>query len=95
MQGGAAGRAAGTLRLLGLVALGGRPGPLGALCRRPSVGLHIRHDLSRAVARGEKVKTPLAEVFRTSWRQLIIGTFVMLATYTLFYIVTTFLKEKG
>ena len=44
---------------------------------------------ARAVERGERVKTPLAQVFRGSWRELIIGTFVMLATHTLFYIVTT------
>jgi MFS family permease len=50
---------------------------------------------TRAVARGEKVKAPLAEVFRTSWRQLIIGTFVMLATYTIFYIVTTWALSFG
>ncbi|WP_072690169.1 MFS transporter [Rhodococcus marinonascens] len=59
------------------------------------IGLYVRLKLeetpvfARAVARGEKVKTPLAEVFKSSWRQLIIGTFVMLATYTLFYIMTT------
>lgn len=66
-----------------------------------AIGLYVRLRIletpvfSRAVARGEKVKTPLAEVFRTSWRQLIIGTFVMLATYTLFYIVTTWALSFG
>lgn len=37
----------------------------------------------------------VAEVFRSSWRQLIIGTFVMLATYTMFYIVTTWALSFG
>lgn len=49
------------------------------------------HPRCRAV----KVKTPVTEVFRTSWRQLIIGTFVMLATYTIFYIVTTWALSFG
>lgn len=66
-----------------------------------AIGLYVRLRLvetpvfKRAVERGEKVKTPLAEVFRTSWRQLIIGTFVMLATYTIFYIVTTWALSYG
>src|SRR5215217_74388 len=66
-----------------------------------AIGLYVRLRIvetpvfTRAVARGEKVKTPLAEVFRTSWRQLIIGTFVMLATYTIFYIVTTWALSYG
>ena len=65
------------------------------------IGLYVRLRIletpvfTRAVERGEKVKTPLAEVFRSSWRQLIIGTFVMLATYTLFYIVTTWVLSFG
>ncbi|MGW0174605.1 MFS transporter [Rhodococcus sp. NPDC003322] len=65
------------------------------------LGLYVRLRLeetpvfARAVERGEKVKTPLATVFKTSWRQLIIGTFVMLATYTLFYIMTTWVLSFG
>ena len=50
---------------------------------------------ARALERGERVRTPLATVFRTSWRELIIGTFVMLVTYTLFYIVTTWVLSYG
>ena len=66
-----------------------------------AVGLYVRMRLTetpvfrRALERGERVKTPLAELFRTSWRQLIIGTFVMLATYTLFYLVTTWALSYG
>ncbi|MDY6997033.1 MAG: MFS transporter [Actinomycetota bacterium] len=66
-----------------------------------AIGLYVRLRIletpvfTRAVERGEKVKAPLTEVFRTSWRQLIIGTFVMLATYTLFYIVTTWALSFG
>jgi metabolite-proton symporter len=66
-----------------------------------AIGLYVRLRLAetpvftRAVEHGEKVKSPLAQVFRSSWRQLIIGTFVMLATYTLFYIVTTWALSYG
>lgn len=65
------------------------------------IGLYVRLKLEEtpvfklAVERGQKVKTPLAEVFKTSWRQLVIGTFVMLATYTLFYIMTTWVVSYG
>lgn len=65
------------------------------------IGLYVRLKIeetpvfARAVANGEKVKTPLKAVFKTSWRQLIIGTFVMLATYTLFYIMTTWVLSYG
>lgn len=66
-----------------------------------AIGLYVRLRIAetpvfqRAVDRGEKVKTPVAEVFRGSWRQLILGTFVMLATYTIFYIVTTWVLSYG
>jgi metabolite-proton symporter len=65
------------------------------------IGLYVRLRLTetpvfaRAVERGERVKTPVAQVFRTSWPQLLIGTFVMLATYTLFYVVTTWALSYG
>lgn len=66
-----------------------------------AIGLYVRLRLvetpvfTRAVQHGERVKSPLAQVFRSSWRQLIIGTFVMLATYTLFYVVTTWALSYG
>ncbi|MDF2824617.1 MAG: ral substrate transporter, partial [Mycobacterium sp.] len=66
-----------------------------------AIGLYVRLRLTetpvfaRAVERGERVKAPVTEVFRGNWRQLIIGTFVMLATYTLFYIVTTWALSYG
>lgn len=66
-----------------------------------AVGLYVRLKLTetpvfaRALARGERVKTPLAEVVRNDWRPLIIGTFVMLATYTLFYVVNTWTLSYG
>lgn len=40
-------------------------------------------------------KLPLATVFRNHWKQLILGTFFMLATYVLFYLMTTFSLSYG
>jgi metabolite-proton symporter len=66
-----------------------------------AVGLYVRLRLAetpvftRALARGERVKAPLAEVMRNNWRPLILGTFVMLATYTLFYVVNTWTLSYG
>lgn len=66
-----------------------------------AIGLYVRLKLTetpvfaRALERGEKVKTPVAQVFRNNWRQLILGTFVMLSTYTIFYIVTTWALSFG
>ncbi|KXP00043.1 MFS transporter [Tsukamurella pseudospumae] len=65
------------------------------------VGLYVRLRISetpvfaKAVEEGKKVKAPIGEVFRTAWRPLIIGTFVMVATYTLFYLVTTWVASYG
>lgn len=65
------------------------------------LGLYARLKLTetpvftQAVAEGKKVRTPLAEVVKTSWRQLVIGTFVMLATYTIFYVATTWAASYG
>lgn len=64
-------------------------------------GLYVRLKLtetpvfSQAVAEGKKVSAPLAQVLKSSWRELIIGTFVMLATYTVFYVVTTWATSYG
>ncbi|GAB2458154.1 MFS transporter [Xylanimonas ulmi] len=41
------------------------------------------------------VAVPLAAVVRTSWTKLISGTFIMLATYVLFYLMTTFTLTFG
>ncbi|BDH59462.1 MFS transporter [Tsukamurella sp. PLM1] len=65
------------------------------------VGLYVRLKLTetpvfaKAVEEGKKVKAPIGEVLRTAWRPLIIGTFVMVATYTLFYLVTTWIVSYG
>ena len=65
------------------------------------VGLYVRlklvetHAFTKVVARGDVAKLPLARVFKTSWRPLILGTFIMLATYVLFYLMTAFTLSYG
>ena len=65
------------------------------------IGLYVRFKLietpafQKVVDSGSVAKLPLARVFRTSWRPLILGTFIMLATYTLFYLMTTFTLTYG
>lgn len=62
-----------------------------------AVGLYVRLKLeetpvfTRAVARGQKLKNPVAAVFKKNWKELILGTFIMLATYVLFYLMTTWI----
>lgn len=61
------------------------------------VGLYVRLKLhetpvfARAVARGEKLKTPLTEVFKYHRKPMILGTFIMLATYCIFYLMSTWI----
>jgi metabolite-proton symporter len=65
------------------------------------VGLYVRLKLvetpvyQRSLDRGERVRVPLAAVVTRSWRPLILGTFIMLATYVLFYFMTTFTLTYG
>lgn len=65
------------------------------------VGLWVRLKLveSETFARAEKSgairRFPLGAVFRRHWWQLILGTFIMLATYVLFYLMTSFTLSYG
>lgn len=65
------------------------------------IGLWIRLNLvesttfAKTVSAGKVVKLPLGEVVRNNWRELILGTFYMLATYVLFYLMTTFSLSYG
>ena len=65
------------------------------------VGLWVRMRLvestafERTRATGAIKRLPLAAVLRTHWRELILGTFYMLATYVLFYLMTTFSLSYG
>ncbi|MFT8395485.1 MFS transporter [Propionibacterium sp.] len=62
-----------------------------------ALGLYVRFKLDetpafkRTKAQGKVVKAPVIEVFRTSWREVVRGTFIMIATYTLFYLMTTWI----
>jgi len=65
------------------------------------VGLWVRLKLvesstfSRAEKSGSLSKFPLGTVFRRHWWQMILGTFIMLATYVLFYLMTSFTLSYG
>ncbi|QJP14496.1 MHS family MFS transporter [Starkeya sp. ORNL1] len=65
------------------------------------VGLWVRLNLVESTAFEKTVKTgqvqrvPLAAAFQNNWRELILGTFYMLATYVLFYLMTTFSLSYG
>jgi MFS family permease len=61
------------------------------------LGLYVRLKLqetpvfARAAERGETLKAPLVQVFRRDFRELLLGTFIMVATYGLFYLMTTWI----
>ena len=65
------------------------------------VGLWVRMNLvessafEKTVKTGQVQKVPLAAAFKLHWRELILGTFYMLATYVLFYLMTTFSLSFG
>ncbi|WP_018184019.1 MFS transporter [Kaistia granuli] len=65
------------------------------------VGLWVRLNLvestafEKTVETGKVQKVPLAAAFKLHWRELILGTFYMLATYVLFYLMTTFSLSYG
>jgi len=65
------------------------------------VGVYIRLTLVETPAFQQVQETksvarmPIARVFVTSWRQVVLGTFIMLATYVLFYIMTVFVFSYG
>jgi metabolite-proton symporter len=65
------------------------------------IGLWVRLKLvesasfEKAQATGAIKRFPLGEAFRRYWKQLILGTFIMLATYVLFYLLTSFMLSYG
>ncbi|MBT8160012.1 MULTISPECIES: MFS transporter [Arthrobacter] len=65
------------------------------------LGLYVRLKLietpafTKVIESNEVAKLPIGRVFKTSWRPLILGTFIMLATYVLFYLMTTFTLTYG
>lgn len=65
------------------------------------VGLYVRLKLiesfsfQQVIEKGKVVKLPLAAVFTKQWRPLALGTFIMFATYVLFYLMTSFTLTFG
>lgn len=65
------------------------------------VGLYVRlkliesHSFQQVLDKGKVVKLPLAAVFTKQWRPLLLGTFIMFATYVLFYLMTSFTLTFG
>jgi metabolite-proton symporter len=65
------------------------------------IGLYVRLKLietpafTKVLESNEVAKLPIGRVYKTSWRPLILGTFIMLATYVLFYLMTTFTLTYG
>ncbi|HIW92148.1 MAG TPA: MHS family MFS transporter [Candidatus Corynebacterium avicola] len=65
------------------------------------IGLYVRFKLDETpvfqetLDKGEDVKVPTVEVFRVAWQPVLLGTFVMVSTYTLFYLVTTWFLSYG
>jgi metabolite-proton symporter len=65
------------------------------------VGLWVRLKLVesesfvKAEEKGAIRKFPLGAVIRRHWKSLILGTFIMLATYVLFYLMTNFTLSYG
>ncbi len=61
------------------------------------LGLYVRVKLeetpvfARAIERGEKLRSPLLHVLRKNWREILIGMFIMIATYGVFYVMTTWM----
>ncbi|RLV55028.1 MFS transporter [Aeromicrobium phragmitis] len=66
-----------------------------------AVGLWVRLRLvespafTKTLEKGTVHRLPLASVAKSHWRELVLGTFFMLATYVLFYLMTTFSLSYG
>ena len=52
--------------------------------------LHESHVFVEAEEKGKKLKAPVSMVFTKHFKPMVIGTFIMVATYSLFYIMTAF-----
>jgi len=65
------------------------------------IGLWVRLKLveseafTKAEKKGSLTKLPLATTLRFHWRATLLGTFIMLATYVLFYLMTNFTLTYG
>ncbi|TCL74993.1 MFS transporter [Rhizobium sp. BK251] len=66
-----------------------------------AVGLYVRlritetPEFQRAIDKHERVSVPIAVIFRSHLRSLILGTFIAVATFVLFYLMTVFTLSWG
>ncbi|MGO4350699.1 MFS transporter [Rhizobium sp. RAF36] len=66
-----------------------------------AVGLYVRlkiaetPEFQKAVEKHERVAVPVAVVFRKHFRSLVLGTFIAVATFVLFYLMTVFTLSWG
>lgn len=66
-----------------------------------AVGMWVRVKLSesetfkKAIEQDKVVKSPLVDTFRFHFKEVVLGTFAMLATYVLFYLTTTWVLSFG
>ncbi|TCD53878.1 MFS transporter [Alloscardovia theropitheci] len=66
-----------------------------------AVGMWVRVKLNesetfkKAVEQDKVVKSPLVDTFRFHFKEVVLGTFAMLATYVLFYLTTTWILSFG
>jgi MFS family permease len=66
-----------------------------------AVGLYVRLKISetpefrKAVEKHERVAVPVAVVFKNHFRSLVLGTFIAVATFVLFYLMTVFTLSWG
>ncbi|ENN87743.1 putative transmembrane transporter protein [Rhizobium freirei PRF 81] len=65
------------------------------------VGLYVRlkitetPEFQRAIEKEERVSVPIAVIFRSHLRSLILGTIIAVATFVLFYLMTAFTLSWG
>ncbi|MFJ6327181.1 MULTISPECIES: MFS transporter [unclassified Rhizobium] len=66
-----------------------------------AVGLYVRlkitetPEFQRAIEKQERVSVPIAVIFRSHLRSLILGTIIAVATFVLFYLMTAFTLSWG
>jgi metabolite-proton symporter len=66
-----------------------------------AIGLYVRlkitetPEFQRAIEKQERVEVPVAVIFRSHFRSLVLGTFIAVATFVLFYLMTVFTLSWG
>src|SRR5262249_43113419 len=65
------------------------------------IGLYVRlritetPEFQKAIEKHERVSVPIAVIFRSHFRSLVLGTFIAVATFVLFYLMTVFTLSWG